>query len=72
MKYKPPSIEEIGLDIYLDSRKEDHNDFGYHEFMKMVENEVNPTNIAKAFNVDRRTVIKWVQVYNQDKTNATS
>lgn len=71
MKYKPPSIQEIGLKEYLSRTSNQHMHFGYDAFVAMVEQDVNPTNIARAFNVDRRTVVKWLEVYKKENHATT-
>lgn len=65
-RHIPQTIREVGLKNYLTKTKTLHNDFGYEEFVKMAEEEVNKSNIAKAFKVDRRTVASWLEVYEQE------
>lgn len=68
-KHRPKTLEEIGLDTYLDSTKEQHNGFDYSAFKRMYESGVNASNMARSFNVDRRTVAKWVIVYEKGIVN---
>lgn len=64
-RYKPPKIEDIGLEKYLDGSMADHGGFNYFAFHRLVENGVNTANIARAFKVDRRTVDKWIAIYKK-------
>jgi hypothetical protein len=54
-----------GLRESLDSRKGDHNDYGYADFIKMMTVRRRPTysSIGRLFNVDGQTVKKWWEVY---------
>jgi hypothetical protein len=65
-RYKPPTIANTGLSNYLDSTRVEHNGFSYVEFTKMVDNKLNASNIARAFGVDRRTIIKWVVILEKE------
>ncbi len=64
-RYIPPSIEDIGLEKHLDVDKAAHNGNGYREFKNMHEAEASITTIARKFRVDRKTVLKWVAVYEK-------
>ena len=66
-KYRPPKIEDIGLEKYLNDTMAQHNGFHYDGFVRMLESEVNPANIARAFTVDRRTAIKWIEIHKKEK-----
>lgn len=69
MRHKPKSLEEIGIENYLESTKGQHGNFGFTEFKRLFDSNVNPTNIAKAFNVDRRTVNRWIMVHEKELAN---
>lgn len=69
MKYKPKTIDEIGLEKYLNQTIDKHNGFTYDGFINMIKTDVNQTNIARAFKVDRRTVSRWIEVYHQEQEN---
>lgn len=71
MRHKPTSIKQIGLQAHLNQTKQQHNDFGYDAFVSMLGSEVNKSNIAKAFGVDRKTVTKWLEVYKGENNNGT-
>lgn len=62
---KPMSIEDTGLEYYLNRTAPIHNGYGYDDFVKMVESDVNKANLAKAFKVDRKTIYKWLALYNK-------
>lgn len=66
MKYRPKSIREVGLRAHLDATKLKHNNFDYSDFVTMVEQMVNKTNIAKAFGVHRGTVDTWIAIYKEE------
>ena len=66
------SIEEYGgLELYLNDTAEDHNGFGYDQFIAMIDqdNPPNKTNIGKIFGVDARTIEKWKQVKESENNN---
>lgn len=65
MKYRPPTIEEIGLKEYLNQTATTHNNSDYEEFVKRVELNEPSTIIARAFGVDRRTVTNWIVIYEK-------
>lgn len=61
-KYRPPRIEDMGLRAYLDSTKEAHGGLMYSDFDRMADYEVNKMTMARKFNVDRRTITKWLAI----------
>ena len=61
------SIRKLGLKKHLEATKTIHNNFGYDNFVVMLASGVNVSNIAKAYNVDRRTVVKWLQIYKEEQ-----
>ena len=67
MRLKLKTISE--LEEYLNSSIDKHNGFSYDGFINMIKSEVNQTNIARAFDVDRRTVAHWIKIYNQEQNN---
>lgn len=70
MPPKNQSIREIGIDKYLDSTSQEHNNFGYMDLKVMVAQEVNTSNMARAFGVNRKTMAKWLEIY-EDEENGT-
>lgn len=66
MRFKPPTIQEIGLEKYLDSTRDDHNGFGYDELVKRIQLKEPKSVIARAFGVDRRTIDNWIEVYEKE------
>jgi hypothetical protein len=71
-RYIPPKIEERGLRSHLDFTRQNHNDYGYDDFVKMVSRDpngvrrVNPANVARLFGVDRKTVIRWIEILEKE------
>ena len=67
MRHKPPTLEEIGLQNYLESSKETHDGYGYSDFLIMWQDKkLNKSSIAKLFSVDRRTVARWIEAYQKE------
>lgn len=66
----PPSIEGIGLKTYLDKNFSIAG--GYDEFVKRLELSEPKTIIANAFGVNRKTVVKWVKVFEKENHNGKS
>lgn len=62
-RYVPPSIEEIGLQSYLNNNATSHNGYGFDDFVKLFSTGVNKVNLAKAFGVDRKTIDRWLEIY---------
>ena len=60
------SIRRIGLKKHLNDTAEKHNGYAYDDFVKMVTSEVNVANLARVFNVDPRTVMNWLEVYQKE------
>lgn len=69
MKYRPKTIEEIGLENYLNETTDAHNGFDFSAFKRMYDAEVNSSNIARSFQVDRRTISKWITIYEKELAN---
>jgi DNA invertase Pin-like site-specific DNA recombinase len=67
MRHIPPSIESIGLERYLNEKVESHNNFGYQDFVIMLEQKLSKSSIAKAFGVNRNTIIKWIAIYEKEQ-----
>ena len=78
-RYKAPSIREIGgLKPYLNSKKADHNGFGYSDFVTMYRAGLNPTAIGKAFGKpatdhdlarpkSASTIKHWITIYMEEQ-----
>lgn len=61
MRYKPRSIKEEGIDIYLDRTAAVHNGVTALQFRNLVKAGVNIANLARAMNVKNRETIKhWL------------
>lgn len=60
---KSVTIQEEGLQPYLDRTRVRHNNLGYPDFVRLVKSGVDKANLARAFNVDRHTIYKWLEVY---------
>lgn len=63
MHYVHPSIKKEGLKNYLDRTSEDHNGFGYTEFLKLLKAKVPVMRLAAAFRVHRITMKKWIDIH---------
>lgn len=66
MRYKPPAINDIGVEKHLNATAQEHNGFGFSEFKRMYDTHVNTSNIARAFKVNRNTVTKWAVAYEKE------
>ena len=66
MRYRPKTIEEVGLENHLNNTVDDHNGFDFSAFKRMYDANVNLSNLARSFNVDRRTISKWIAVYEKE------
>ncbi len=63
---KPPSIKDVGLEKYLNDTRDIHNDKGYDDFVSMISAEVPKfTKIAKNMHVSRRTIYRWLDIYDE-------
>lgn len=68
---RPPSIEDIGLEMYLERTKDEHNDNGYAEFVRLLtttdefDARYPKSKIAHKFNVSRKTIYTWIAIYNK-------
>jgi len=61
----PPKIEDIGLRTYLNTNYGVQG--GYNEFIKrLVELNEPKSVIANAFGVERRTIYRWLEIYNKE------
>lgn len=67
MLVKPMSIKEIGLQKYLDDTAVIHNGYGYADFFKLYNGQVDTANLARAFQVSRNTMFKWKKIYIESK-----
>jgi DNA invertase Pin-like site-specific DNA recombinase len=70
---KTPTIEQEGLQKWLDRRKHEHNDKGYDDLIEMLESELNysKTQIALAFGVHRDTIYNWLAIHEKEQGNGT-
>ena len=61
MRYKPLSIKEEGVDVYLDRTAALHNGVTAIQFRSLVQAGVNVSNLCRAMNVKNRDTIKhWL------------
>lgn len=72
MRFVPQKLVEIGLKKYLDSSLENHNDRDYDEFVKLFSQGVNKSNLGRIFGVDRRTIDRWIKVYEMESSHETA
>lgn len=61
-----PKIEDVGLQKYLDQTADQHRNFTYANFQTMVQSNVDKSNIARAFGVNRKTIYRWLEVYEKE------
>lgn len=70
------SIRNIGLEKHLESTRKIHNGKGYTELVKYIEfgkemGEPLPImKMARAFNVTRVTIEKWLNIYEEESRTA--
>lgn len=67
MRFKPKSLQEIGLRQHLNKTKAIHNGYGYDDFVKLIDAGVNKANLARAFGVVEVTIYKWLEVYEEEQ-----
>lgn len=73
MPIKRPSIEDVGLTVWLNNTRDIHNGFGYVDFVKMTTSpdeygeRIPKSRIARRFNVDRQTIYNWIDIYNKER-----
>lgn len=70
--YKPPTIREQGLQPYLDRLIDRHGGYGYSDFVTFVEKDVNIANLMRIFCVSRKTIERWIEVYEMELEDAES
>ncbi len=68
-RFRPQTIDDIGLVAWLDQTKDKHKGLGYDEFVKRLTLGVNKSNIARMFNVDRSTILRWAIAYEAEQEN---
>jgi len=66
VRFLPPSIRRQGLKMYLDNTSNRHNGWDYEAFCKLYNSKVNPSNLARAFKVDRSTMLHWIEVHKEE------
>lgn len=64
-----PSIKNMGLKGYLESTTVMHNGLGYGEFVARIKLESPKTKIAKKFKVEKKTIYRWIEVYEEELNN---
>lgn len=65
MPYKPPSIREQGLPIYLEKTRDDHNGLGWKDFKQRMDLRVPKPKIADDFGMSKQRIWAWVEIYNE-------
>ena len=63
------NIEKIGLKAHLESSRSRHNDYGYAEFINLLERQVNKVNLARIYRVNRKTIDRWVEVHKKEQSD---
>lgn len=70
------SIRVIGLEKHLETTRGQHNNRGYAELVKYIDfgkemGEPLPImKMARAFNVTRVTIEKWLNIYDEESREA--
>lgn len=70
-RFVPISIEKQGLEAFLNSKADEHRGLGFREFNILAQLDkkgkriVNTSNLARAFNVSRPTMERWLEIYQQ-------
>ena len=67
MRFLPPSIKLEGLEVFLNRTMQKHNMFDYSVFCRLYDAKVNPSNLARAFRVDRKTILRWIKVHKEEQ-----
>lgn len=62
----PPSIEERGLEPYLNETAAQHNGLGYRDFELRVRLKVPKPVMAEDFGVSVRTIYHWLKVFKKE------
>lgn len=66
-KYTPPSIKSQGFENFLNKHAGQHRGFGYQIFVILYRDaRLNITNLARAFNVSRETIKKYIAHYEDE------
>lgn len=55
------TIDELGLEKYLEATTDFHNGLGYIDFIDLLNLKVPKTEIAKKFNVSKVTIHSWIK-----------
>jgi hypothetical protein len=63
------SIEEMGVDVYLDATKDIHNGFGAEEIFRMFDAGIMITQIAKLIGTVPGTVRKYKNIWRKQHGN---
>lgn len=63
-------IEEIGLKRYLDDTAGYHKQIDYAQFVEIVNREPNKSEIARLMGVERRTISRWLEIYDKEQESA--
>lgn len=71
MLKKPTSIEEVGLEKWLNDSQEEHNGYGYDDFVKNFK-KLGKAGTAKMFGVGRDAVYRWLEVYEKEQGDAST
>lgn len=65
------SIEHVGLKAHLNATRGEHNNFGYDDFVRIVEDSKggrpSKASMASIFNVSRHSMTKWLDIYNKEQ-----
>lgn len=57
----------MGLQDFLNTTIAEHNGVDYKLFVKLYDNGVNPSNIARLTGKNRQTVVNWIEQYKTER-----
>lgn len=69
---RPDSIRAIGLKAHLEGTRDRHNDRGYAEFVKYVNDgdqfgeRIPLLKLARLFNTTRPTIERWLLIHDEE------
>lgn len=65
MRYRPQSIQEVGLETYLSQTYSRHKGLGWDDFKQRMALGVPKARIAQDFGISPQTAWKWVKIYEK-------
>lgn len=65
MPYKPQSIRQETVPIYLERTRNMHNGLGWDDFKQRLDLGVPKPRIADNFGVSTQRIWAWISIYNE-------